>query len=37
VRSYPSLGHNARRHATSLQADIAADRAVTEIEALTKP
>jgi hypothetical protein len=36
----PALAHgcrvvyNARRHATSLQADIAADRAVAEMEAL---
>jgi MGT family glycosyltransferase len=33
----PALGHNARRHAVSLQADIAQDRAVTEMEALAKP
>ena len=33
----PALGHNARRHAASLQADIAQDRAVTEMEALTRP
>jgi len=31
----PTLRHNARRHATSLRADLAADRAVTEMEALT--
>jgi MGT family glycosyltransferase len=29
----PALQHNARHHADSLQADIAADRAVTEMEA----
>ena len=33
----PALGYNARRHAASLQADIAEDRAVTEMEALTRP
>jgi MGT family glycosyltransferase len=33
----PVLGNHARRHAASLQADIAEDRAVTEMEALPKP
>jgi hypothetical protein len=31
----PALGNHARRHAASLQAEIAQDRAVTEMEALT--
>jgi UDP:flavonoid glycosyltransferase YjiC (YdhE family) len=33
----PALGHNACRHAPSLAAEITADRAVTEMEALTRP
>jgi MGT family glycosyltransferase len=33
----PALGNHARRYAASLQADIAEDRAVTEMEALPKP